>query len=292
MEDGDCIVDGVGQPGSPIHLEFVRPAGSMTGRLLPIGKSREVVELPSNSHGITSIPISCIDAANPFVFVAASDLGLVGNEAPQELVPYTDILMLIRAVGAVRMGLSASIEEAMRTAGTPKIAVVGGPRRFVTTSGRTLLEEDMDLHVRSFSMGQPHGSLQQTGAVCLAAACSVPGSIPNLLMRQRATQQRTDTFRFAHGSGLIETTATVEKTGDGVEVISAAVVRTARRLFKGAMCYLAPSTPTLPLPPPTATPRLSVDSRVQQSSFLREKVFQVSRSRLQCGRGARRARED
>lgn len=194
-----------------------------------------------------------VDAANPFVFINAVDIGLQGNEVPSTLVPYTSLLMQIRCAAAVAMGLSPDVQTAAGIPGTPKIALLGPPAPFVTGSERSLSEEDMDLHVRPFSMGMPHTSLQMTGAVCLAAACAVPGSIANEIVeaaRSRdpvpASSVSNPPLRFAHGSGIIETDSDISVAADGtVTVHSGSVFRTARRLFEGSVYYLAAPEPVL-----------------------------------------------
>ena len=52
----------------------------MTGKLLPTGKVREEVKFPK----LGTLEVSMVDAANPFVFVRARDLGLKGNENMDE----------------------------------------------------------------------------------------------------------------------------------------------------------------------------------------------------------------
>ena len=48
----------------------------MTGKLLPTGKVREEVKFPK----LGTLEVSMADAANPFVFIRARDVGLKGNE--------------------------------------------------------------------------------------------------------------------------------------------------------------------------------------------------------------------
>src|SRR5581483_8155115 len=79
--EGDFALDGVAGTAAPIKLEFVEPGGAKTGRLLPTGAPVDRLEIP----GLGRIEASCIDAANPCVFVAATDLGLTGVEMPTVL---------------------------------------------------------------------------------------------------------------------------------------------------------------------------------------------------------------
>jgi 2-methylaconitate cis-trans-isomerase PrpF len=57
-------LDGVSGTGAALRLDFMDPAGSMTGQLLPTGSAVDIIHLPDGR----AISVSCIDAANPFVF--------------------------------------------------------------------------------------------------------------------------------------------------------------------------------------------------------------------------------
>ncbi len=74
--DGDLAIDGVEGTAAPIRLEFLQPGGAKTGKLLPTGNAVDMID---------GIEASCIDAANPCVFVLAEALGKTGGETPQEL---------------------------------------------------------------------------------------------------------------------------------------------------------------------------------------------------------------
>jgi 2-methylaconitate cis-trans-isomerase PrpF len=78
-----------------------------------------------------------------------------------------------------------------------------------------------------------------TGALCLAAATRVPGSIPNEMARR--LMAGVSQIRIAHASGLIVVDAKIELAkGDGnPHAEYAAVYRTARRLFDGRVHYRA-----------------------------------------------------
>ena len=246
VEEGDCQIDGVAETGGPIRLDFLNPAGAMTGKLLPTGQAIDKLSLPDGLFTRSTIQASLVDAANPFVFVRASDLGLTGAETPAALSQHTALLMAIRCAGSVKMGLAKTIEAAALTAGTPKIAIVGRPMATALAAGRQLSESDMDIQIRSFSMGAPHPSLQMTGAVCVAAACAVPGSIPNLLLGTQegsaaaSVGRLPSPLRIAHASGIISTDAelTYDPDTHSVTVHSASVYRTARRLFEGNVLCL------------------------------------------------------
>src|SRR5439155_1469053 len=82
-----------------IALGFLDPGGAGTGRLLPTGKPRDVVD---------GVEASLVDATNPVVFVRAKDVGLAGTETPQSIDADRSVsarLEAIRVEAARRIGL-------------------------------------------------------------------------------------------------------------------------------------------------------------------------------------------
>lgn len=228
--DGDFALDGVAGSAAPIKLQFVEPGGARTGRLLPTGLPTDRLDVA----GLGTISASCIDAANPCVFVDAGDLGLSGIELPDALERDAGFLAkmeAIRQAASVAMGLTADLAAAEKLASIPKVAMVCAPQVSPTLSGRTLGANEMDIAVRMISVGQPHRAVPITGAVCLAVATRVPGSIPH-----RLCTSAEGPIRIGHSSGSILVDATVQ---DG-KALNGAVFRTARRLFEGNVLYRAP----------------------------------------------------
>lgn len=232
VESGDVVIDGVAGTGSPIQLDFLEPAGSMCKSLCPTGNPIDQLKIEGED---LPIQVSCVDAANPFVFVRLLDIddSLRGDEPYDVLNRHASRIERIRQSAAVLMGLALDTASAAKIKGTPKICLVADP----------LPGSDSHVLSRSFSMGRPHPALQLSGGVCLAAACNIPGSIPNdiLLKHQRFMPHR---LKFAHACGAIEATADVEidrSSAVGVHVRSTSLFRTARRLASAQAYYLAPT---------------------------------------------------
>lgn len=199
---GDLDIDGVTGHSAPIRLEFLSPGGTKTGKLLPAGQAVELLE---------GIVASCIDAANPCVFVLAEALGKTGSETPHELEADADFLArmeAIRCAGAERMGIAGS-------ASVPLVAMVSAG------------DGGADIQVRMISMGQPHRATPITGAICLAIACRIPGTLPHGLSASGAGP-----IRIGHPSGVTLVDARLNAAG---EAEFGAVYRTTRRLFEGAV---------------------------------------------------------
>lgn len=211
---GDLAIDGVAGTAAPIRLEFLEPGGAKTGTLLPTGNAVDVLE---------GIEASCIDAANPCVFVRAADLGKTGAELPGELeadAAFMARMEAIRRAGAAAMGLPL-------VASIPKVAMLASPQNAPTLSG-SLHANDHDLAVRMISVGQPHRAVPITGAVCLAVAARVEGAIAHQLCASQ-----TGAIRIGHPSGTLLVDAEVA----GGQALWGAVYRTARRLFEGNVVW-------------------------------------------------------
>jgi len=108
--DGDYAIAGVPGHGAKIVMNFPNSAGSKTGRLLPTGSVRDTMTLKDGRV----VQVSLVDAANPSVFVKASDIGLTGKELPADCDTNPGILEImeeIRVRAGVMMGLAASVEQ-------------------------------------------------------------------------------------------------------------------------------------------------------------------------------------
>ena len=229
-EAGDYAIDGVPGTGSRILLRFVNPAGAVTGKLFPTGNRRERFDIP----GLGSVEVSCIDAANPFVFVRAESIGLSGTET-EELERRTEIksrLEAIRCRAAVRLGIAASEEEATRRSqAVPKVAVVAAAKAYTALSGRTIEAREVDLLARMMSMGTLHRSYAVSGAVATAGAAMIPGTVVNDLLPENARGRVL--LRIGHPGGAIDVGAVIESHAGECIYREAVLGRTARRLMEG-----------------------------------------------------------
>ncbi len=230
--DGDFELDGVAGTAAPIKLEFVDPGGAKTGKLLPTGAAADRLDIP----GLGPIEASCVDAGNPAVFVASEDVGMTGVESPDALerdAAFLERMEAIRLAASVRMGLASDLAAAARIPSIPKVAMVCAARDAPTLSGRALSAADMDINIRMISVGQPHRAVPITGAICLAVAARVPGTIPH-----RLCGAASGALRIGHASGTILVDAAVSEDADGLPKADyGAVYRSARRLFEGAVVF-------------------------------------------------------
>jgi 2-methylaconitate cis-trans-isomerase PrpF len=221
---GECSIDGVAGTSALIKLSFLDPAGSKTGALLPTGNATD------NLDGVEA---SCIDVANPCVFVRASDLGVTRLELPEEFFKNAAQLRRleeIRCLGAEKMGLFKKGDKPL--AAIPKIAMVSKPVRHHVLSGEEIREDEVDIVARVISNGQPHRAIPLTAALCAGVAAHVKGSIVESMLAENRLDP--DILRIGHASGSI--CIGVEKNIDGT-VKLANVFRTARPLMEGKVFY-------------------------------------------------------
>jgi 2-methylaconitate cis-trans-isomerase PrpF len=164
------------------------------------------------------------------VFVRARDLGLTGTEAPAALDADAGLmarLEAIRAEGAVAMGMAPDPATATaQSPAVPKIALVASPRAYTDLSGEAVSAEAADLNVLIVSMGKIHRAVALTGAMCLAVAAHLEGTVVQEVARPLTPGQDV---RIGHPSGVLPLAARVR---DGVAE-KVVVYRTARRLFEG-----------------------------------------------------------
>jgi len=226
QELGDFELDGVTFPAAEIGLDFLDPGA--TGAMLPTGAVLDRISVP----GLGEIEMTLLNAGNPTVFVDAAALGLRGTELQGDVNNDGDLLQrceAVRAHAAVAMGLAESPAHASEhRQHTPKLAFVGLPAAYTASSGKAIAEGDTDVLIRILSMGKLHHAMTGTGAVAIATAASIPGSIVS-----RALGGPRGNLRFGHPSGVLKVGAAAAQGPKGWEVSSVAMSRSARRLMEG-----------------------------------------------------------
>lgn len=199
--DGDFQIAGVPGTASPIRLKFLDPAGTLGKGLLPTGNATDTMEIP----GFGPVEVSIVDAANPLVFVKAETLGLIGRELPDELnadEKKLELLETVRGMAAQKLGLTDDYKKSTwETPGIPKMTFVAKAEDYVTSDGKEVKKEDIDLLSRMMSMQKTHPSYAMTGAMCTAAAAVIPGSVVQQVLNPAAD---TQFIRIGHPGGVLE----------------------------------------------------------------------------------------
>lgn len=228
--DGDFQIAGVPGTASPIRLKFLDPAGTLGKGLLPTGNATDTLEIP----GFGLVEVSIVDAANPLIFVNAEALGLTGRELPDELnadKKKLELLETVRGMAAQKLGLTDNYKKsAWETPGIPKMTFVAKTDNYVTSDGKEVKKEDIDLLSRMMSMQKTHPSYAMTGAMCTAAAAVIPGSVVQQVLNPAAD---TQFIRIGHPGGVLECGVDYEMKENQPVIEDTFGFRTANLLLEG-----------------------------------------------------------
>jgi 2-methylaconitate cis-trans-isomerase PrpF len=245
MTRGEYSIDGVAGKGAFVKVDFLMPAGSISGSLYPTGRSRDELSVA----GLGVVEVTVVDVTNPIVFLRAEDLGLQGTELPAQMNADSNLmesLEAIRASVSCLCGWAESPEEAARVASArPRIAVVSPPADYTTLSGGSVARLSTDLCSRVISMQKTHQSYAVTAAIALGVAARLKGSLVRECVsgESPSSSEGTATLRVGHPSGVIEVETEIQAFPSGpepVEVLRGSVGRTARLLMKGSGCVPFP----------------------------------------------------
>lgn len=231
LSEGEYAIDGVPGTGARILLEFDRPAGSVTKKLLPTGNVKDTVDL--GSMGVFTV--SFVDAGNPTVFMRAEELGLKGTELPVDVENMPEVLKKIEAVRsemAARVGIVKSADEATKVSpAIPKIGFVSKAQDYVNPDGKTISADDIDFVARLASMQKMHRAYMVTGGVATGAASKLEGSVVWEVVKEQS--RASDTVRIGHPYGIMDAKVTLDPADKEEPIRRVGVGRTARRIMDG-----------------------------------------------------------
>jgi 4-oxalomesaconate tautomerase len=205
---GDARIDGVPGTHAPILITFRGTAGSVSGALLPTGRPLDVID---------GVPCTLIDNGMPVVVLPAAALGVSGYES-------RDALNADRALKARLERIRLQAGPMMRLGDVaakpiPKLTPIAPARLGGAISTRTFIP-----HVC-------HSSIGVLGAVTVATACALPGSVADGVVSAPAG----GLMSIEHPSGEFTVELELGKSAGGPVVVKAALLRTARRLFSGSV---------------------------------------------------------
>ena len=204
--EGQTGIDGVAGTAAPIRLNFLDAWGSVTGSLFPTGQRIDRID---------GLDVTCIDAAMPLVILRAQDLGLTGRESPAELDADRALLARIEALRCAageRMGL-----------GDVRDSVV--PKPVIASRG----DDALSITSRYFTPRRCHASHAVTGAIGVATAFALPGTVAS----GPALPAGAHGIAVLHPQGRIDVEVALNGQGDDARIERAALVRTARKILQG-----------------------------------------------------------
>lgn len=202
---GSASIDGVPGSASAIPLEFQETAGSTCGALLPTGNVVDVIE---------GVAVTMIDNGMPVVVMKAESVGINGQETRDILDGHSQLknrLEQIRLACGPLMNLGDVSEKTV-----PKMTMVSPATHGGCISTRTFIPH------------RCHASIGVLGAVSVATACLCPGSPAAEIATLPGGNKKTLSVEHPIGETTIMAT-----TDDAGSVTSAAILRTARKLFDG-----------------------------------------------------------
>lgn len=213
---GDARIDGVPGAAAAIPLDFLDVAGASCGELLPTGNVLDTVD---------GTDVTCIDNGMPVVVLRAADFGLTGVESPCEIEANTAIkarVERLRLELGPRMNLGDVGDKTV-----PKMSLISPPQSGGIVSTRTFIPHRV------------HEAIGVLGAVSVATACLLPGSVAEGIASSVARDglQRLD---VEHPTGFFTVDMELESAGGAIEVKRSALLRTARKLMEG--CVFIPGS--------------------------------------------------
>jgi len=206
--EGDARIDGVAGTAAPILLNFLDAWGAVTGQIFPTGKRSET---------IYGIQVTCIDAAMPLMIVRAGDLGVIGREKPEALdanIALLDRLESLRREAGRRMGLG---DVSGSVIPKPVLVSTGVSNESVTS--------------RYFTPHKCHASHAVTGAIAVASAFALPGTVASGPPRAAGRHNLV----VLHPAGQIDVEVELSGRATALTVERAALVRTARKIMQGEL---------------------------------------------------------
>jgi 4-oxalomesaconate tautomerase len=202
---GDAAIDGVPGTHAPIPTLFKDNAGSSCGALLPSGNAADV---------INGVRVTLIDNGMPCVVMKAEDVGITGYEDRDWLDANAELKARIEAI-RLQVGPLMNLGDVTEKS-VPKMMLVAPPK------------DGGAVCVRSFIPHRAHATIGVLGAVSVATACLIEGSPAAEVAVVPEGARKT--LSVEHPTGEMSCVLEVNEAG---EVISAALLRTARKLMDG-----------------------------------------------------------
>lgn len=204
---GHVRIDGVPGTAAPIICNYLDIAGSACGSLLPSNNLQDEID---------GVPVTCIDNGMPVVVIRAESLAKTGYESCEELAndqAFRQRLESIRLKAGEMMNLGDVSNKVV-----PKMSLISAPLSGGHISTRTFIPHTC------------HAAIGVLGAVSVATACILEGSVASELVK--IPEGLSNKLSVEHPSGEFSVELTLNDEGD---VIKAGLLRTARLLSKGEL---------------------------------------------------------
>ncbi len=207
--EGQARIDGVPGTAAPIVLDFLDVAGSSCGSLLPTGN---VVDK------VNGVEITCIDNGMPVIILKAEDFGLQGDESPEEIESNIELKQKIEAIR-----LTAG--EMMHLGDVTNLTV---PKMSLVAKAK----DGGLINTRTFIPHRVHEAIGVLGAVSVASACILEGSVAQTVCGKKFTAGNHQ-LDVEHPTGFFTVEIAFSNEKDKISINRSALLRTARKLMVG-----------------------------------------------------------
>ena len=204
---GEARIDGVPGTASAQPIIFEDTAGSTCGALLPTGNESDTID---------GVEVTLIDNGMPCVVLSAADMGITGEETPEELEANDALrarLESIRLKAGPMMNMGDVKEKSV-----PKMTMVSAAKNGGCVSTRTFIPHRV------------HKAIGVLGAVSVGTACLLKSGPAAKVAA--IPDGNPKTLSVEHPTGEFSVVATLDDKGD---IASAGVLRTARKLMDGTV---------------------------------------------------------
>lgn len=206
--EGGATIDGVPGSAAPVELNFMDVVGGATGALFPTGHRIDEID---------GIAVTCMDVAMPMVIARAADFGLTGQESAADLDEnraFFERMEAVRITAGQRMGMGDVAKSV-----TPKFGLLSPAQQGGTVG------------TRYFMPWKTHPSLAVTGSQCMASCVLCPGTVGEGFADLPDAGPLP--MHLEHPMGVLEVVMDYRRTGAEFEILSAGLIRTARKLAAG-----------------------------------------------------------
>jgi 2-methylaconitate isomerase len=237
---GNTTVGGEPGTGDEILVDFRDMGGGFTGKLFPTGHLIDTIRMDDGS----SIDVTIVDLANFCVFFDPTSVGIgyTGLELSspdgtvRESPGMEQRLQELRLKVVQLIGWNQYTMDTIRKVAVPFAVSVTTPRDYTGMDGKPVRAQDINFVARFYIDSIMHIAAPATGSCCLAAAASIPGTIPNRVLASgdlKAGKGGMLTFGHPSGTFSVKVEPVLAASPNDVTFKQVAYPRTARIICDG-----------------------------------------------------------
>ena len=204
---GNEKIDGVLGTAAPVICNYADITGSTCGALFPTGNVIDEID---------GIKVTCIDNGMPVVVIRANDIGRSGYETRDALNADDELKTALENI-RLQLGEKMNLGDVSKKV-VPKMSLIAAP-----VAGGLI-------HTRNFIPHVCHAAIGVLGAVSVATACVIPGTVVEGLAD---LPKQGNTYSVEHPSGEFSVSLKIDYSANEPKVLQAGLIRTTRLLSRG-----------------------------------------------------------